>query len=108
MQRVSRVIESSIAIVRATSRVPKWVSCCIIAATVLDERFSAKLSIFHTKYCHLVEYPSSKVPLILKDLGTVLTRTSSKSLQATYKIASKTASKIFTKILTKVLSKKPN
>ncbi len=39
-------------------------------------------------------FPGSKIPLILQDLRRILTRTSRKSLQETYKIASKTAYKI--------------
>ncbi len=39
-------------------------------------------------------YSGSKIPLILQDLRRILKRTSCKSLQETYKIASKTAYKI--------------
>ena len=42
-------------------------------------------------------YPGSKIPLNLQDLRRILTRTSCKSLQETYKIVSKTVHKISAK-----------
>ena len=56
------------------------------------------LNLFPFKYnmntIVLWSYPGSKIPLILQDLRRILTRTSCKSLQETYKIAYKTYYKI--------------
>ena len=48
--------------------------------------------------CFLKGHPGSNIPLILQDLRRILTRTYCKSLQETYKIASKTPSKTSNKI----------
>ena len=59
------------------------------------------------------KHPGSKIPIMLRDLGRYFAKTSCKSLQKNYKIASKTAYKIscqdilkrcpLAKILTKIL-----
>ena len=46
------------------------------------------------KLSKLPSYPGSKIPLILQGLRRILARTSCKSSQETYKIASKIAYKI--------------